>query len=81
MVTLDLRELRCPLALVTLKRELLLTTEIKNRSLKLFFSSVSAMSDIILYLDKKGIYYQMSEDENLFVLIVTINKSKDRKKC
>jgi len=77
MNVLDLRSIRCPLALVTLKvtlkSELLSTNDKYNRSLKLLFSTESAMSDIIMYLDKKSFQYQLLEDESQFSLIITIN--------
>jgi len=73
MNVLDLRSIRCPLALVTLKRELLSTDNLKNSSLKLLFSTDSAMADIILYLDKKSYQYQKIKENNLFSLIITIN--------
>lgn len=76
MNVLDLRSIRCPLALVTLKRELLSTNDIKNSSLKLLFSTKPAMSDIILYLDKKSYRYQMCEDKNSFSLIIINNIGK-----
>ncbi|PKG39957.1 hypothetical protein [Psychromonas sp. Urea-02u-13] len=84
MTVLDLRSIRCPLALVTLKvtlkRELLSTPDTKNCSLKLLFSSESAMSDIILYLDKKAYHYQILKHETLFSLII-INANKGNTEC
>jgi len=73
MNVLDLRSMRCPLALVTLKRELLLTSDIKNSSLKLLFSTESAMSDIVSYLDKKSYQYQLFTSELYFSLVITRN--------
>lgn len=81
MLILDLCSIRCPLALVTLKRALLSTTDNRNRSLKLLFSNKSAMSDIILYLDKKSYHYQLLKDKNLFIVIITRHKSKGSKEC
>jgi len=78
MNVLDLRSIRCPLALVTLKRELLSTSKIKNSSLKLLFSSESNLSDIVLYLDKKQYQYQILQSENFFSLIIT-NSKKGKK--
>jgi TusA-related sulfurtransferase len=76
MTVLDLRSIRCPLALVTLKvtlkHELLLTTDTNNRSLKLLFSTESAMSDIMLYLDKKAYQYQLLTDKYQFSILVFI---------
>ena len=76
MNVLDLRSIRCPLALVTLKVKLnsvlLSTNDNKNRSLELLFSTESAMSDIIMYLDKKSYQYQLLKNENLFSLILTL---------
>jgi len=76
MNVLDLRSIRCPLALVTLKRELLSTSDINNSSLKILFSTETAMSDIILYLDKKSYRYQLANNENYFSLIINRNKGK-----
>jgi len=80
MTVLDLRSIRCPLALitlkVTLKRELLWTPDTKNRSLKLLFSTESAMSDIMLYLDKKAYQYLLLKNETPFSLIITIDNNK-----
>ena len=77
MNVLDLRSIRCPLALVTLKitlkYQLHLTDDNKNRSLKLLFSTESAMSDIKRYLDKKAYQYQLIINENQFILIITLN--------
>ena len=77
MNVLDLSSIRCPLALVTLKMtlksELLSTAHKKKRSLKVLFSTQSAMSDIILYLEKKLYQYQVLKEENNFSLVITIN--------
>jgi TusA-related sulfurtransferase len=79
MTVLDLRSIRCPLALVTLKvtlkHELLLTTDTNNRSLKLLFSTESAMSDIVLYLDKKAYQYQLLTEKHQFSLLVFITNN------
>jgi len=84
MTVLDLRSVRCPLALVTLKitlkRELLSTTDVCNRSIKLLFSTKPAMSDIISYLDKKSYKYQILKEENKLSLIITIKK-QGKKEC
>ena len=76
MTVLDLRSIHCPLALVTLKitlkRELLSTANIESRSIKLLFSTELAMSDIIMYLDKKSYQYQLLKDDNPYSLIITI---------
>jgi len=77
MNVLDLRSIRCPLALITLKRELLSTSNIKNSSLKLLFSSESSRADIVLYLDKKQYQYQLLQSEKFFSLIINnSNKGK-----
>lgn len=77
MIVLDLRSMRCPLALVTLKltlkRELLSTANIKECSLKLLFSTEDAMQDIILFLDKKSYQYHILKDNDLFSLIINLN--------
>ncbi|WP_413701962.1 hypothetical protein ACLKMH_10795 [Psychromonas sp. KJ10-10] len=80
MSELDLRSIACPLALVTLKmtlkRKLLLTSDttsdIHKRSLKVLFSTESAMSDIMLFLDKKAYQYQLLTDDVSFALLITI---------
>ncbi len=78
MTVLDLRSVRCPLALVTLKitlkRELLSTTDFNNRSIKLLFSTESAMADIISYLDKKSYEYQLLKNEHNLSLIIRNKK-------
>ncbi|GLS89984.1 hypothetical protein GCM10007916_10510 [Psychromonas marina] len=73
MNVLDLSSIRCPLALVLLKRELLKTDDFNNSSLKLIFSTELAMSDIILFLEKKSYVYQSFRYENSFSLIITLN--------
>lgn len=79
MNVLDLRTIRCPLALVTLKltlkSELLSTANMYNCSLKLLFSTESAMSDIKLYLDKKAYHYQILTDNNTFSLLIKLNQA------
>ncbi|MEI6896779.1 MAG: sulfurtransferase TusA family protein [Psychromonas sp.] len=81
MNVLDLRSMRCPLALVTLKRALLSTNEDENSSLKLLFSTESSMLDIILYLDKKFYQYHILNNENFFSLIIlNSNKGKNNAK-
>ncbi|PKF63561.1 hypothetical protein CW745_01565 [Psychromonas sp. psych-6C06] len=80
MNVLDLRSIRCPLALVTLKRELISTDDMKNSSLKLLFSTEPAMSDIILYLNKKCYQYQLMEEGEVFALII-FNRKKGNSKC
>ena len=82
MTVLDLRCIRCPLALVklklALKRKLLFasdmtsTSDIHKRSLKVLFSTQDAMSDIRLYLDKKAYQYKLSTDQESFILMITI---------
>jgi TusA-related sulfurtransferase len=80
MCVLDLRSIRCPLALVTLKltlkRKLLLisdtTSDIHKGSLKVLFSTESAMSDIKQYLDKKAYQYQLLTEEKYFILLINI---------
>lgn len=82
MPILDLRSIRCPLALITLKmtikRKLLLTSDttsdIHKRSLKVLFSTESAMSDIMLYLDKKAYQYQLLSEDVPFTLLITITE-------
>lgn len=80
MTVLDLRSMRCPIALVTLKltlkRELISTTNLNECSLKVLFSTEVAMQDIILFLDKKAYQYQILNDSNLFSLIINLNNHK-----
>lgn len=71
MTVLDLRSIRCPLALVTLKRELIKTDDLTNSSLKLLFSSKTEMMDIIVYLDKKSYQYQLLKGKSCLSLIIT----------
>lgn len=77
MDVLDLRTIRCPLALVTLKltlkSESTSINDDKSRSLKLLFSTKQAMSEIMLYLDKKSYHYQLSKNDNQCSLIIIIN--------
>lgn len=53
MQSLDLRQVRCPLALVLLKQQLL--TLDTNASIEVLFSNQVAIQDIRRYLDKKTI--------------------------
>lgn len=79
MDVLDLRSIRCPLALVTLKQTLLSPAVIASDSLNLLFSTKSAMLDITLYLDKKSFQYILLENEKEFVIMITLNKKSKEK--
>lgn len=76
MKVLDLRATRCPLSLVTLKRELLSTSDMAKGSLKVIFSSESTMSDIVLYLDKNSYQYQTFKEQDFLSLEITHYKGK-----
>jgi len=65
MKRLDLRETRCPLALVLLKQQLL-TLE-TNQIIEVLFVDQVAMKDILLYLNKKNYTYTI-EKNKLFVV-------------
>ena len=65
MKPLDLRETRCPLALVLLKQQLL-TLEI-NHTLEVLFIDQAVIQDILLYLDKKNYTYSR-EKNKLFIV-------------
>jgi len=65
MNRLDLRQIRCPMALVLLKQQLL-KLEI-NDTLEVLFIEQSVMQDILLYLDKKNYTYSR-EKNKLFIL-------------
>lgn len=67
MQTLDLRHVRCPLALILLKQKLLTLTY--NTQVSVVFSSSSAIKDIQLYLDKKNYCYRC--DQNTLLITVT----------
>ncbi|WP_166739294.1 sulfurtransferase TusA family protein [Psychromonas algicola] len=66
MKRLDLREIRCPLALVLLKQQLL-TLE-TNHTLEVLFVDQAVMQDILLYLNKKNYTYNR-EKNKLFVTL------------
>lgn len=55
MQILDLRDVRCPLSLVLLKRQLLCSHSAED--IHVHFSSLAAMQDIFNFLDKKGYRY------------------------
>ena len=62
---LDLRKIRCPLALVLLKQQLL-KLEINN-TLEVLFINQKAMQDIKLYLDKKNYTYSCEQNKLLIM--------------
>ena len=66
MKPLDLRETRCPLALVLLKQQLL-TLE-TNHTIEVLFVDQAVMQDILLYLNKKNYTYNR-EKNKLFVTL------------
>lgn len=63
MQRLDLRKVRCPLALVLLKQQLL--TLALNDAINVLFSNQEAMQDIKLYLNKKNYDYSCNENSLL----------------
>ena len=66
MQSLDLRQVRCPLALVLLKQQLL-TLDI-NASIEVLFSNQVAIQDIRRYLDKKNYCYHCNQNTLLIKL-------------
>ncbi len=81
MLVLDLQTVRCPLALITLKKKLLTLSNERNFSLTLLFSIESTMSDIKLYLDKKAYLYRVVNDKNQLSLVITGHCPKGKKTC
>lgn len=73
MQNLDLRQYRCPFALLLLKQQLQVLAS--NSALKVLFSNQDAMQDIRLYLDKKNYYYR-SEGDCLTVWHLDTNPTK-----
>jgi len=67
MQSLDLRKIRCPLALVLLKQQLL--TLDTNAQIEVLFSNADAIKDIRLYLDKKNYCYRCEQN----TLLITYN--------
>jgi TusA-related sulfurtransferase len=76
MKTIDLRNQKCPMTLVILRRFLWLQNSTSKQpimdQLCLLFSTQQAMQDIILYLDKKGYYYSTSVFENKISLLIKL---------
>ena len=66
MQSLDLRQVRCPLALVLLKQQLL--TLDTNASIEVLFSNQVAIQDIRRYLDKKNYCYHRNQNTLLIKL-------------
>jgi len=60
MQHLDLQQLRCPMALISLKQKLFTLND--NETLCVLFSNPEAMQDIRLYLDKKNYYYNVDNN-------------------
>lgn len=57
MQVLDLRNVRCPLALVLLKQFFLTLESANNSRISVLFSNQDAMSDIRLYLEQQKYSY------------------------
>ncbi|WP_137297798.1 sulfurtransferase TusA family protein [Psychromonas sp. SP041] len=66
MQSLDLRQIRCPLALVLLKQQLLVLDN--GSHLEVLFSNQAAIQDIRLYLDKKNYCYRGNQNTLLITL-------------
>lgn len=64
MQSLDLCKVRCPLALVLLKQQLLILEA--NASIEVLFSNQDAMQDIRQYLNKKN--YDYSRNKNTLLI-------------
>ena len=60
MQSLDLRNIRCPLALVLLKQKLHMCNA--NTTIQVQFSNEASMQDIRLYLDKKNYCYSCHQN-------------------
>lgn len=74
MQTIDLRNKRCPIALVILKRFFLLQNSLvkadRIKHLRVLFTNEQAMQDIMLYLDNKEYSYTTNitdENPSLFI--------------
>jgi len=65
--SLDLRNKRCPLALILLKQQLLKID--LNEVISVLFSDQEAMQDILLYLDKKNYHYRCEQKQ----IIISVN--------
>ena len=78
MEVLDLRNKRCPMSLIMLKRYLLLQNNtakiniLPSKELCLFFSNQQAMQDIILYLDKKNYNYSTNTLDDPYSLLIQL---------
>ena len=68
MRNLDLRDIRCPLALVLLKQQLIALNG--SRQIKVLFTHPTAMKDICLYLEKKNYCYSRQQN----TLLIEINE-------
>lgn len=66
MDNLDLRNVRCPLALILLKQKLLIPNT--KTDIQVQFSNQTAMQDICLYLDKKNYCYSCYQNTLLVKL-------------
>ena len=66
MDTLDLRNIRCPLALIKVK--LLLKNKTAASKCEIKFSNKRAMQDIIRYLDAKEYSYKISMKNSIYII-------------
>lgn len=72
MITLDLREERCPLALLLAKRNVAKLTS--GERLDILVTDSSSMNDIISYLDKQPYKVELDNLENWYCITVTMEK-------
>ena len=66
MTTLDLRNIRCPLALIKLKQFLINIKE--DVDCEIIFSNERSMQDIIRYLALKNVSYTVSNKNSIFII-------------
>jgi len=66
--TLSLQNIRCPLALILLKKSLLALSS--TDSLIVFFDHVESMNDIKRYLDQKNYCYRCNDNRSLEVICI-----------
>lgn len=67
MTTLDLRNIRCPLALIKLKQFLINIKE--DIDCEIIFSNDRSMQDIIRYLEAKQFNYKKSSSNSIFIIL------------
>lgn len=72
MITLDLREERCPLVLLLAKRNVAKLTS--GERLDILVTDSSSMNDIISYLGKQPYTVELDNLENWYCITVTMEK-------